>query len=208
MSPNIDKLLSIASKAVGPPVAVSEGELGPREREVYELLAERNGFYAFESALHVFPSGPGAEGLSLEEWNSENLWCGTYGSLIAGHLFFAEDIFGCQFSVCGEGVFSFDPEFGTPTPLAASLEEWAGKILADYRKLTGWPLAHEWQAQHGPIPLGKRLMPAIPFICGGEFSLKNLKPIDVVEVMQARASIWTQIKDLPDGAQIRIVTTE
>ncbi|HKJ51573.1 MAG TPA: SMI1/KNR4 family protein, partial [Gammaproteobacteria bacterium] len=66
------------------------------------------------------------------------------------------------------------------------------------------PLAHQWQVIHGQLPARKRLVPKIPFVAGGEFSIENLFLIDAVEGMKYRADIAIQIKDLPDGTQVKL----
>jgi hypothetical protein len=202
----LDKLVSLSSAPLLPPFApTADGGLlarGRRASELRALLAARNGFYAFESALHVFPLGRAAGVMDLETWNSDALWRGEYGDQTEGCLFFAEDVFGCQFCLRDEQVFTFDPETGELQEMAADLEDWAGQLLADYEVLTGHPLAHAWQSQRGPLPPGKRLVPGIPFVCGGEFELNNLLLLDAVKGMHVRANLARQIRDLPDGARI------
>jgi hypothetical protein len=77
----VDRLLSV----VGPPIldAVGPAVASPDfENLVGILLSRRNGFYAFESALHVFPSGgTKLPERSLGEWNSPLLRTGSYESL-------------------------------------------------------------------------------------------------------------------------------
>src|SRR5881394_4570455 len=60
-------------------------------------LRQKNGFYAFESALHVFPIGSKEGVMDLETWNLPDTWRNTYGGLADGYLFFGEDTFGNQF---------------------------------------------------------------------------------------------------------------
>jgi len=127
--------------------------------ELATVLSRGNGFYAFESALHVRASGPTPGEPSLQEWNAEDLWRGAFGARGEGHLFFAEDVFGGQFSMKDEHIFTFDPETGDATMLASSLEEWADHVLFDYEVLTGYPIAHDWQQRHGSLPAGARLRP-------------------------------------------------
>jgi len=43
----------------------------------------------------------------------------------------------------------------------------------------------------------------MPFVAGGEFVLDSLYLVDIIEGMRFRADIANQIKDLPDGAQIK-----
>ena len=71
MGPGVAKLLSVASPALGTPGVVPEVAVGS---EIASLLQARNGFYAFESALHVFASVWAGDELSVEEWNSALLW--------------------------------------------------------------------------------------------------------------------------------------
>jgi hypothetical protein len=86
--------------------------------------------------------------------------------------------------------------------LARDIEGWARAILNDYQMLTGYSLAHEWQMRHGKLPVGKRLLPKMPFVSGGDFSIDNLYLSDAVEGMQFRAALAKQIRDMPDGTQI------
>lgn len=177
------------------------GRLGP---QLLQLLWARNGFYAFESALHVFPLSDQTEELSLEMWNSSTLWRSAYGKLANGALFFAEDVFGAQFCMVDGSVFRFDPETGDKALLAATLDEWAGHLLSNHEEQTGWPLAHEWQQRFGPLQPRSRLVPKLPFVLGGEFTVANLHALDCVEAMRFYAKIAMQIRNVPDGGTIEL----
>lgn len=205
---SVDKLLSLASSPLGLQIDSPNdpGSHGPRRRELGEMLVRKNGFYCFEGALHVFPSGTSTypSERSLEAWNAEDLWRNEYEGLTAGLIFFAEDTFGVQFTISGDDIVTFDPESGQISRLAGTLEEWAGQLLEEYNQLTGFPVAHAWQLAHGPIPSGKRLLPKVPFILGGEYAEANLFAVDAVEGMRYRGDLWRQIRDLPDGAQVRL----
>lgn len=94
----MNKLLSVASGAISANLPKSSPIFGGAASPLEDLLTEMNGFYVFESAFHVFPSGrPGLPGRSLEEWNSKSPWQESYGHLIPEVIFFAEDVFGGQF---------------------------------------------------------------------------------------------------------------
>lgn len=212
MYENTKKLISIASFALGEKeiglskaIRNSCGKLG---LELESLLSQKNGFYAFESALHLFPSGP-SEGINIEQWNSKDLWISSYGDLLADNcVFFAEDIFGCQFCIYQDEVHSFDIETGELEFMASSIEEWAAIILEDYNMWTGYSLAHDWQVKHGRIPINTRLMPKVPFVCGGEFITENLSLIDAVSGMKSRANLAVQLINLEDGQQIEFKIIE
>ena len=201
----LEKLISISTDALAPlpeamPRFLADWPLGP---ELYAMLTLRNGFYAFESALHVFPltSDPAS---GLQAWNAESLWRHAYKDLAHGLLFFAEDVFQDQFCLSNKGVMRFDAETGQTTFLAGSIEAWADLILSDYSNQTGWQLAHDWQALNGPLPLGKRLMPKIPFMLQGKYSLDNLYVGNPLEGMTFKGDLAIKIRDLPEGAKIEL----
>lgn len=204
---SLEKLLLNAGSSLGEGEPEIQGRLlecaGALADQILGMLRQRNGFYALESALHVFPARSSQHELGISDWNENALWRSRYNGLADGCLFFAEDVFGGQFCIKGNRIYTFDPELGSLEYLADTIEQWAQTLLRDYEFLTGYPLAHQWQKQNGQLPVGKRLVPKTPFVLGGEFTLDNLHLIDAVEGMRLRADLAVQIKDLPDGAQIR-----
>lgn len=209
---HLQKLLAIGSKPIAVPLEpglsmFGEAERGGRLEELARLLCERNGFYVFESALHVFPwadSDVGGEVVGLQAWNAEKTWREWYSDLLDGIFFFAEDVFGGQFGIRDDRIVLFEPEAGEVEPVADSLEDWACQILSNFSQMTGYPVAHAWQVANGPIPVGKRLLPKLPFILGGSFDEENLIAVDAVKGMRYRGELWQQLRDLPDGAQVKL----
>lgn len=204
---SLEKLLSNASASLNECEPEISGELqvmaGSLKDDLLNLLRQRNGFYALESALHVFPSHSNEQEIGLADWNKNSLWRDDYKGLADDCLFFAEDVFGGQFCIKENKIYTFDPETGALEFLADDIESWAKEVVSDYEVLAGYPLAHQWQKQHGQLPTRKRLLPKLPFVAGGEFVLDNLYLADAVEGMKFRADIANQIKDLPDGVQIK-----
>ncbi len=193
-------------------VAASGGPLGPDRQaadgvpaELIPLLDRSNGFYAFESALHVYPSRSAVAGrVTLSEWNVPAAWRESYRDLVdRSAYFFAEDIFGNQFALIEGNFVGFEPETGEIEILAASAQEWAAVIVADWRQLTGFVTAHDWQSAHGALAEGYRLLPRQPFVLGGEFSVDNLQPVPAAAGMRVRAELALQIRDRPDGSKIQ-----
>jgi hypothetical protein len=138
----VEKLLEISSPALCPPLHESRAS-SPRQSEIAALCKRKNGFYAFESALHVFPIGEEAcRHTTAEQWNDVVRWKECFTGAADDVWCFAEDVFGEQFGFRGEEVVSFNPESGEVTTLADSLEDWACQILTDYEFLTGYPIAH------------------------------------------------------------------
>jgi hypothetical protein len=207
-----DRLLEISSLPLGPTPTKGPNQLldstDQRKRELGNLLLRKNGFLAFESALHVFPLGPVQGGYDLDTWNSDALWHAEYMDMTEGYFFFAQDLFGEQFCIKDEYIWRFNPETGEGHPIAPNIEAWCQLILDDFESETGYPLAHAWQVKHAPLPLGKRLIPKQPFVIGGMFELDNLYLSDAAHAMRLRANLARQIRDLPDGAEIDYVVTE
>src|SRR5215469_10978933 len=94
----IDRLLSIASEPLAREPASTSELLSayPHGAALLRMLQRKNGFYAYESALHVFPL-TGDPGTGLEAWNAVPLWRDAYEDLGRDLLFFAEDALQDQF---------------------------------------------------------------------------------------------------------------
>lgn len=203
------KMAEIGSADLGAGKVVLSANLWERAgaigEELISFLEQKNGAYLFESSLHIFPAQTSPLSVGIDEWNSDEGWRQEYGDLAAGYLFFAEDLFGVQFCIKSDSVWSFDPETGDAQFIGKSLDDWAGEVLRDFRVLTGHPLAQAWQRKNGPLPVGYRLVPKVPFVCGGAFDLSNLILMDADRGMRLRGQLASQIKDLPDGAKIRFV---
>ena len=196
-----EKLAAIGGPSVSSPpddslLLESYGTVG---EELSKLLRRKNGFFAFESALHLFPFG-GREG--LEEWNTSSCWRYTYDDLVPNAFFFAEDIFGNQFSIFDDHVYLFDAETGDMTLFAKDLDAWAEAVLRDFNVQLGFPAAHEWQTRNGKLLATDRLVPKIPFVCGGAYATENLYAVARVKAMRSRGNFAKQIRDLPNGSKI------
>lgn len=205
---SLNKLAGLGGPQLGGPyLRAVRGQAG---LDVLEpLLRISNGFYAFESALHVLPVGSHRQGgMTIEQWNSEDSWRGAFGGLMPKVTCFAEDIFGIQWGVLGTEIVRFDPETAEAEAFAGSVAEWAERILADYKLVTGYPIAHDWQSIHGPLSPGKRLVPRQPFVLEGPYAVDNLRALDAAEGMRLRASLAARIANLGDGEQLEYVVPE
>ena len=197
----MEKLLNIAGPAISEAAPLKTQTNSKLHQELHSIQMERNGFYAFESALHFFPSNSSEE-TSIETWNQNHYWRDAYGSKAEGLWFFAEDVFGGQFCIRDEEILAFDPETGELESLARNFNDFGKLVRDEYEVLTGYPLAHEWQASHVPIKVNHRLCPVIPFVAGGEFSIENLREVEARQGMRLRGDLALQIANLPDGATI------
>lgn len=208
---SIEKLVAIGSNPLhkeSPVVETAELMAHSLGEELLGMLRQKNGFYAFESALHIFPEGPFRHEMTVSRWNSSDLWRYEYGDLAHQMLFFAEDAFGNQFCFHKGLVCSFEAETGQVEFLGRTLEDWAMTILAKYEGLTGYTLLHKWQLRSGALPSGMRLMPKVPFVLGGDYQIDNLYALAAVRAMKTRGNLARQLKDLPDGAQVQFRVVE
>jgi hypothetical protein len=204
---HLSKLVELASGSLIPAVVQFEpfcgrfgnGEL---EMELYGLLRQRNGFFAYHKGLHVFPFGKTLLGYDLLQWNSDELWRQEYGSIPANVVFFAQDAFGEQFTIVENTVCRFQSETGELAFMTNSLEEWAEKILDDPTYETGYPVLRDWESSNRPILVKERLSSVQPFVMGGEYAVSNLFALDAVELLKYRVLIARSIKDIPDGQTI------
>ncbi|WP_156756944.1 SMI1/KNR4 family protein [Actinokineospora pegani] len=195
----LDELVSISGPGIG-----SAAGPGCGNPELERLLGLRNGFFAFESALLVFPWGGGGAVPSVQEWNSGESWRSLYPEIPDGVVFFAEDVFGEQFALTDGRVERFSPETGVFAAFAEDLGGWADHVLDDFANETGHPLAHAWQVANGALPTRVRLVPRIPFTLGGEYRLDNLVAMDRLSGIEYRAEIARQIRGLPNGTTVSL----
>lgn len=196
----VHELLRLASPATSGNLVVPWAGL---PRDLQHLLNLRNGFYVFESALHVRPAGGGSG--SLEEWNRPDGWIASYAGMADGLFFFAEDVFGVQFAFHDGRMVTFDPETAEITEFCDSLDGWAGLVLDNFRVATGYPAAHEWQTRHGSLPSGCRLVARQPFVLGGSFEVDNLRAKEDELGMVERSRLALQLRGRQDGETISYV---
>lgn len=200
----LTQLLALASGSIAPAevARASVDRLPKAARALAPLLLERNGFYAFDDALHLLALGATDE-IDCLAWNLQP-WRREYSRAIKDVFFFAEDAFANQYGVENQDIIRLDPETGAIDKLGNGLEAWAAAILDDSRWLTGWPMVHQWVAANGPIPRGMRLTPTIPFVLGGEYAISNLHMAPVSESVGMRADFYRQTKHLRDGDRVKI----
>lgn len=170
-------------------------------KDLMALLQKRNGFYAFVSALHLYPLS-GAP-VSTHGITEEFPWRETYGATGEDISVFGQDVFGCQFCASSEGTyFRLDLETGEREVLGNTLEEFFQSILDDPEVQTGYPLALEWQEKNGPLQPNGRLGAKTPFFMGGEYAVENLFELDTLKRIRLGLDLFHQTKNLPDGQKI------
>ena len=208
MGPQTEKLIKIASDPIAggaPTIQFSNSQNSPKlESELVNLLNCHNGFFAFESALRVFPAQTVPASFGLGDWNVGGLWKSAYLGLADQLVCFAEDIFANQFAIAGQAIVLFNVETGEMSQFSSSIEEWAEKILTDYDFATGYTFARDWQKMHGPLSGRQRLLPTLPFVVGGDYAISNMKAIDGDRVLRSFGGFASQIHNKPNGARVRL----
>jgi hypothetical protein len=179
-----------------------------RDRNHKSLLSLHNGLTAFEGGLRIFGTNPGILP-TLQEWNKQEGWRSTYKSLIKRDLlFFAEDAFGNQFAYDNEKIVYFNAEIGRATPFADSFSDWLSIILEDPFDTLQLMFFRTWIEKGDQLKPSEHLCPVYPFVVKSDPPLTQIYRVDSAEDMSYKGSFAYQIKDVPDGAQIKIKVTE
>ena len=203
---SISRLISLGTIISQSKQSFANNELEILPLELCRFLFQANGLFAFESALMIRPLVRENEIYSVFEWNDYQLWKFSYANdQILNTIFFAEDVFGCQFGFFEDCIWFFNPETSEFDLICNTFCEWCELILSDYNQYTGYEIIHKWQSKNGPISPGFRLCPKLPFVLGGQYETDNLYATSALDGMLLRADIANQIRNLPDGIQTRIV---
>ncbi|MFC1745790.1 SMI1/KNR4 family protein [Candidatus Riflebacteria bacterium] len=202
----INKLLKISSKPIFPISKLPKINFPVCQafKDLTGILKKKNGFLSHESALFFLPANSVGDVLGLKDWNEDDFWRKHYKLSKDSLIFFAMDVFGCQFGMHVSKIVRFIPETGELIYHSKSFDEWAEKILEDYDYETGWSLAREWQLRNSPLQVGYRLVPKQPFVLGGKCEPENFVAMTAKSVILNYAFLYNQIKDYPDGKKVKI----
>jgi hypothetical protein len=56
----------------------------------------------------------------------------------------------------------------------------------------------------GPLEEGSKYYMVIPGVLGGEYGISNIETLPLAELIRLSGDLGKQIKDLPDGAQVKL----
>ena len=119
----------------------------------------------------------------------------------------AENEFGNLILRDNEGKFwRLCPEDVYCKVIANSIEEY-NELVKDDEFNEDWfmeSMVVEAQKRLGPLKEGYKYYLVIPGILGGEYSGKNIQTVPFHEVIGYSGDIGLQIKDLPDGAEVKL----
>lgn len=203
------QLLDHARAPLGPVIQLDLGHDSGPLGELAALLSRVNGFTVFNAGVQVFHAGPRGLGPELDHWNAPSTWKDTYNGLAHRLFCFAQDVFGQQFAVEDRTrIVAFDPETAHREPLGNSLADWAAWLLNEPDVNGTRRYATAWQHAHGALDHDQRLLPWQLFTLGGSYDFDNITAKDAVDCMRIRGPYAQKIHDLPDGAQITLMTDQ
>jgi hypothetical protein len=135
-----------------------------------------------------------------------------WGWMLSGPIEVLEtNNFGNAIFETGDGlIYRIIPEDLTCTEIAQtrndlqSLQQ-SPKFIADWEMRR---LVAEAEQIHGKLESGECYHLVIPSVLGGAYSCENIRRISMTEWLSASGDIARQIKDLPDGAEVRLKTTK
>lgn len=99
----------------------------------------------------------------------------------------------CPEDVYCEIVAQNQEELDTLSKDQEFLEDWYMRALVDVA-----------QDKLGPLEEGEKYYLVIPGALGGEYGIDNIKTAPLVEIIRYSGDVGKQIKDLPDGAQVKL----
>jgi hypothetical protein len=80
-------------------------------------------------------------------------------------------------------------------------------LSADEEFLADWymkALVEVAKDKLGPLEEGRKYYMVIPGVLGGEYGINNIKTLPLAELIRLSGDLGKQIKDLPDGAQVKL----
>lgn len=165
--------------------------------ELQHFLKQCNGFILFSGGLHVRGTCHTPEWHSLSRvWRGDDALSELYDSVEPTDVPFAQDCMGDQFLLREGRVIQLVAEEDTPHDLNLSLDEFFGECIANPENF----LSFSFQR---PLQPGEVFFAYPPFVMKSD-TPASLRPVPTLQALHVHASIAKQLRDLPEGAEIRI----
>ncbi|WP_425399727.1 hypothetical protein [Aeoliella sp.] len=165
--------------------------------ELQHYLKQCNGFILFRGGLHVRGACTAPDWHSLREvWKDDHALSELYAEVAPTDVPFAQDCMGDQFLLRKSHVVRLKAEDGGLEELNLSLDGFFAAYLADPEGFLSFSIE-------------RPLEPGMVFFAYPPFVVKSEKPpslgtVPVFDALHAHAALADQLRDLPDGAEIRI----
>lgn len=170
--------------------------------DLVRVLRDTNGCILHEGALHIRGASLTPEWHSLRSaWRGPNAFHTLYDTVQSTDVPFAQDQFGDQFLLRDGQVFRLSGETGEVESLADSLDAFLSGLREDIETFLNVGMEHRM------LP-GQLLLAYPPFVFQESQEGTSLKPVSASEVILFHADLARQIRDVPNGGQIKLKVTD
>ncbi|RSK44954.1 SMI1/KNR4 family protein [Hymenobacter rigui] len=170
------------------------------------FLREQNGVVAYFGGLHIrgCVSAPSWHSLA-SVWQGERALWRTYAEVQKADIPFAQDCAGNQFLLRGDAVLWLDTETGELADLEVDFKHFLFGVEKFPLDALGMEPLRAFQQAGGILQPGQllSLYPPLCIATKGQ-SKPSAKAVSVTERLAWLAEFHRQIKDLPDGQQVRL----
>jgi len=177
--------------------------------EYRALLELTNGYVAFHGGLHV-------RGACFEPaWHSlRAAWLGEraihryFPDVLVDDIPFAEDALGDQFLLRDKTVYKLSGETGEIASLDMSLLEFDTNVRADPDEFLELAPLERFRSEGGALEPGQLLSVMPPFVFSESADGVSFRAIPAAQRLSFLSKLARQIRDLPDGTQVKLKVIE
>jgi hypothetical protein len=188
---------------VGPPVEDSD-ILSMLPREIAESVRIKNGYIAADGAFHVRGACRSPLWHSLRHaWQGSQALHELYPSVLPTDIPLAQDCFGDQYLLRDESVAHLSGETGEVEPLEIGWFDFVERVEADPIEFLGVQQFQRFRHDGGVLLPGQLLSVYPPFVADSTLP-RSIRAIAALELVSWLADFARQIRNIPDGGQIRI----
>jgi hypothetical protein len=189
---------------LGPPV--DDPEILDLLPSPYRNLLERaNGYVAYHGGLHVRGACMKPRWHSLREaWFGQDAIHRLYPAVQESDVPFAEDALGDQFLLRDAVVHRLSAETGDVESLHVGLYDFDQAVRSDPVDYLSLAPLENYHLQGGTLAPGQLLSVFPPFVLRTDRSDSSYRAIDSLDRRRSLAALARQLRELPDGAQVRI----
>ncbi|QPB41637.1 hypothetical protein [Rodentibacter haemolyticus] len=189
----LNKLIKISSKSLYPMYSINEQYI-----KLKDLFSYKNGFVAFEGCLRILPL------VDIENERTIYSWNKFLNFETKEYIFFGDNVLGDGFCTYKNLFYKYDFESGDLEFMGNTLEDFSKELIINYNYYTGYSIAKQWMETQSVVSFNDVLMPKIPFILGGEYSINNLYMSNIYESIQLKQYIYNKTKESEDGEKIKL----
>jgi hypothetical protein len=173
------------------------------------ILETVNGFFAYYGGLHVRGACLEPSWHSLRAaWFSDDAIHRLFPSVLPSDVPFGQDALGDQFLLRDDRVWKLEAESGEVASLDLTLAEFDAAARADPDGFLQLAPLHEFRAQGGRLEPGYLLSVVPPFVFRESADGVTYAAVPVSDRLHFLSQLARGLRDLPDGARVRLVTSQ